>query len=151
LAFLACFGFSIRGGNELHRVRQDDFTFGTDFKGQFVEYHEWCSKNGKASMKKFQLEHFHMGVKNYKPDVVVSFEEYILHLPEGTLKIFFTPIPALRSPAWYSKASMGVKPLKNLVKEICVENGLDPDSFSNKFGRTTLVTSWCKLGCLLRL
>jgi hypothetical protein len=91
-------------------------------------------------MKKFQPKHFQIGLKNYEVDVVSTFVEYFKHLPDDMDDFFLTPIPAPSSLVWYAKVPMGIKPLRSMMKELCVENGLDPGQFLNKSGRTTLVT-----------
>jgi hypothetical protein len=45
-----------------------------------------------------------------------------------------------RGNVWYAKCPMGLKMVRGVVKEIIEINGLDPAKFTNKSGRTTLVT-----------
>jgi hypothetical protein len=61
-------------------------------------------------------------------------------------EFFLTSIPNPRERVWYAKLVMGLKPLSSLVKQIFVENGLDPKEYSNKSGRAMLVTCMSALG-----
>jgi hypothetical protein len=73
VAYYCIFSFGIRGGGELHRLWQADFTFGEDDKGKYVCYVEWYSKNYKCTLTKFQQEHFRDPVKVYNADVYETF------------------------------------------------------------------------------
>jgi hypothetical protein len=146
VGYYCVFCFSICGGGELHRLHREDFKLGKDCNGAFVKYHERTAKNGKASMTKFQPEHFRPAVKCNEADVVVTFTRYMFHLPDGMEEFFLSVINNPRTYAWYSKASMGIKCLRGLLREIFVENGLDPDKFTNKSGRATLVTRMAESG-----
>jgi hypothetical protein len=123
-----------------------DFSLGKDHRGGFVEYHERTSKNGKASLKRFQPEHFRMAVRNYEEDVVDTFRRYLSHFPEDVEAFFLSVIDNPRTCVWYSKTVMGMKSLRNVVKNILVENGLDAEEFTNNSGRTTLVTRMAEAG-----
>jgi hypothetical protein len=138
--------FAIRGGCELYRTWCVDFGFGKDHKGEFVEYHERTSKNGKASLKRFQPEHFRLALRNYEVDVVDTFRRYYSHLPEGVESLFLSVIDNPRTCVWYSRTVMGLKSLRSTVRNMLVENGLDPDGFTNKSGRATLVTRMAEAG-----
>jgi hypothetical protein len=87
-----------------------------------------------------------MPVKNYEEDVLDTFRRYFSHLPEGVEAFFLSVIDTPASCVWYSKTVMGLKSLRNVVKNILVENGLDPEQFTNKSGRTTLVTRMAEAG-----
>jgi hypothetical protein len=69
IIFWCLFKFALRGDAELYGVKRTDFAIGFDHKGEYVEYHERSSKNGKATLKRFQPEHFWLVVKVYDIDV----------------------------------------------------------------------------------
>jgi hypothetical protein len=146
VAFYCLMRFAIRGGRELYDVRRSDWVIDFDHKGEYVEYHERSSKNGKATFKRFQPEHFRLAVKVYDLDVVDSFKRYFKHLPEGPEAFFLSVIDTPQTVVWYSITVMGLKSLTTLVKRILSDNGLDPEDFSNKSGRTTLVTRMAEAG-----
>jgi hypothetical protein len=146
VGFYCIFRFCIRGGCELHRLRKDDFTFGIDDKGKFVEYHERSSKNGKATMSRFQPEHFRDAIKSYDEDLIDTFIRYYKRCPNDMEEFFLAVIDNPRTSYWYSKATMGLKSVRALLKSIFEENGLDPDNYSNKSGRTTHVTRMAEAG-----
>jgi hypothetical protein len=148
VAYYCIFSFGIRGGGELHRLWRADFTFGEDDKGKYICNVERYSKNYKCTLTKFQPEHFWDPVKVYDADVYETFTRYCDQLPEGMKEFFLTSIPNPRERVWYAKLVMGLKPLSGLVKQIFVENGLDPKEYSNKLGRVTLVTHMSDLGVL---
>jgi hypothetical protein len=51
-----------------------------------------------------------------------------------------------RGIAWYSKLPMGIKTIRSVVKNIFAENGLNPEDYSNKSGRTTHITRMAAAG-----
>ena len=59
----------IMGYSELYNLLDIDFTLGEDQYGQCVKYSERDSKNYKASMTKYQEEHFQDTVICYEKDV----------------------------------------------------------------------------------
>src|SRR5450759_1082906 len=107
MGYYCMFQFSIRGGRELHRLARADFEVGVDNGGRFVQYHERTSKNGKATMKKFQPEHFRPAMKVYEVDVVDTFDMYYKHLPDGMSEFFLAVIDNPRTISWYFRSPMG--------------------------------------------
>jgi hypothetical protein len=85
-------------------------------------------------------------VRNYDPDVVATFEIYFKHLPEGFPELFLAIIESLRTIVWYTKTPMGIKTIRGAVKKLFEENGLDPQDYSNKPGRTTHITQMAAAG-----
>ena len=59
---------------ELYNTRRVDFVVDSDERGEFVEYHKRSSKNGKATLKKYQPEHFCLAIKIYESDVLDTFK-----------------------------------------------------------------------------
>jgi hypothetical protein len=111
-----------------------DFAIGEDENGYYVEYHERYSKNHKASLSKFQPEHFRPSVKVYDLDVYDTFQRYAARHPEGMANFFLQPIDSPRD-AWYAKTPMGLKQVCSLVKQIFSETGLDPEGYTNESSR----------------
>jgi hypothetical protein len=117
LGYHCIFSFALRGGSELWRAEVDDFSFGADDKGPYVCYQERCSKNYKATMSKFQPEHFLAPLYIYDAGVIDTFQRYFARRPKGMKELFLNVIPSPGRYAWYSKAPMGLKPIQTLVKQ----------------------------------
>jgi hypothetical protein len=90
--FFLEFRFTIRGGQELHKVRKEHFTFGSDIKGPYVCYDETTSKNYKVTLKRNQPEDFRPPVTIRDVDVVTTLAMIMERLPKSAVFIFMQVI-----------------------------------------------------------
>jgi hypothetical protein len=123
--FFYVFCFCMRGGLKLHCVRRVDWVEGSDKSGPYIEYTERSSKNGRASLKKYQPKHIGDALRSYDPDVVDTFPRYFKHLLEECLEISLSVIESPRTVAWHSKLPMGIKTIWSVAKNIFAENSLN--------------------------
>ncbi|KAI5057435.1 hypothetical protein GOP47_0027450 [Adiantum capillus-veneris] len=91
-AYFCMLHVSIRGGLELYKLERMMFSRGKDELGEYVRLCERASKNYKVDLMHFQPEHFRPAVTVRDDDVVLTFDQLMLHMPcivEGDKNLLF--------------------------------------------------------------
>jgi hypothetical protein len=68
----------------------------------------------------------------YDDDVFDTFSRYFCCHPTNT-EAFLLNVIENPWDCWYAAIPMGLKPVRDLVKQIFLDNGLDPAEYTNKW------------------
>ncbi|KAI8496541.1 hypothetical protein Bbelb_258400 [Branchiostoma belcheri] len=142
--FYNCKIFGLRGMDEHQRLMMDQYKFGTDNNGRYVEYTGRVSKNVQGGLQQRQVD-----VKTIKqhaspanPRCVVNlFEQYFRHLPEKSGRFYRRPLAKSEFPK-FSIQPVGVNKLSTYMKSMCIAAGISLDGrrITNHSGKVTLAT-----------
>lgn len=143
--------YGIRGETELHWLVPDDFVFGSDEHGKYIQFNKRLSKNYHVSMARYKDKHFRPTMKLYEANLVETFKIYFRHPPIDSYFLFCPIIDNPRTIAWYARGRVLDKNLSGVMKVLHDEVGLPSEGITNKVGWASLVSRCQQEGVPLKV
>lgn len=138
--FYNCKLFGLKGRDEHHDLDISQFEIGEDDTAKFMQFVGRANKTFKGGLKHRNFEH--KNIKHYVTtddsdrNLVRSYTSYIDLVGDKDRKFYKRPISGTLK---FSKQTIGVNRLENLLKEMCCKTGLE-GNFTNQSGKRTCAT-----------